>query len=85
MLFRSVLGTPVGASPELINQLDPSLIVQDTAPDSLAEGLSGFMRRSFEERAELRRRARMIAETVYPWRRSIDLLENELLAQSRHQ
>jgi glycosyltransferase involved in cell wall biosynthesis len=80
-----VLGTPVGASPELINQLDPSLIVQDTAPDSLAEGLSGFMRRSFEERAELRRRARMIAETVYPWRRSIDLLENELLAQSRHQ
>lgn len=75
-----VLGTPVGASPELIGKLDPGMIVADTSPDSLAAGMADFMRRPRDERDALRRKAREIAERDYPWSRSIDLLENELLS-----
>jgi len=75
-----VLATPVGASPELVTQLDPTLIVADTSPDSLAAGLRDFMARPREAREELRRKARRVAETVYPWSRCIDSLENELIS-----
>lgn len=77
-----VLGTPVGASPELINQLDPTLIVEAATSDALTAGLADFIHRSPPAREALRHRARILAETAYPWSRSVDLLESELLSMA---
>ncbi len=74
-----VLGTPIGASPELINALDPSLIVAEATPTAIADGLRAYMARPPADRETLRRKARELAETTYPWSRSVDLLENTLL------
>lgn len=78
-----VVGTPVGASPELLQALDPALITDDATPAGIAAGLRRFLALSVAERDELRRTARALAERAYPWSRSVDLLENELIALAR--
>ncbi|TAL19449.1 glycosyltransferase family 1 protein [Patescibacteria group bacterium] len=73
-----VVGTPVGAIPEILNQLDRELVAVDATPAALAAAIQNFLDRPPVEREELRRRARELAESEYPWSRSVDLLENEL-------
>jgi glycosyltransferase involved in cell wall biosynthesis len=74
-----VLGTPVGASPEIIRPLDPRLLTRDASASGIAEGMRTFLAMSPQERETLRRSARALVETTYPWSRSLDLLENTLL------
>ncbi len=38
-----VLGTPIGATPELLAPLDPRLIAQSAAPADLADAVTGFL------------------------------------------
>lgn len=38
-----VLGTPVGATPELLAPLDPRLIARSSAPADLADAITGFL------------------------------------------
>ena len=45
-----VLGTPVGAIPELIRPLDRNLLFKDTKPISIAQGILDFLSSPYEEK-----------------------------------
>jgi glycosyltransferase involved in cell wall biosynthesis len=71
-----VIGTRVGATPELLEPLDPALL-SDPTPDALARAVLAFLAR--EDRATLAARCR--AHTApYAWERVAERLEAELLA-----
>src|SRR5439155_14036113 len=76
-----VLGTPVGATPEILVRLSPSLVFRGLAPETMAEDIQQFLeaeRGNPEARARLREACRRHAETHYAWERTIDALEKEL-------
>ena len=70
-----VLGTPVGATPEILLPLDPDLITRDASPGAIADGIIGFARRA---NPGLRERCRAYAETHFNWERVVDALEATL-------
>ncbi len=72
-----VLGTPVGATPEILAPLSPELIFRDTAPETLADDLARFLdgqARDPEAAEQLRRACRRYAEAHYGWDREVDAL-----------
>src|SRR5216117_2153181 len=76
-----VLGTPVGATPEILVPLSPALVFRGLAPETMAEDLRRFLeaeRRDPEAHARLRAACRRHAEAHYAWDRTIDALEDEL-------
>lgn len=76
-----VLGTPVGATPELLAPLDPTLLARDATVAGLARALDQFLARlrADPEGVEaLRRACRRHAETHYDWEASVDGLERTL-------
>src|SRR5437879_7948452 len=76
-----VLGTPVGATPEILVPLAPFLVFRDLAPETMAEDLRRFLeaeRRDPEAHARLREACRRHVEAHYTWDRTIDALEDEL-------
>ena len=73
-----VLGTPVGATPEILGPLDPSLLFRDATAEAMAEGLRHFLETRGPELApglHLRQACRLHAEAHYTWDMSIDRLE----------
>ena len=65
-----VLGTPVGAIPEVLSLLDSSLIASDRNSLALAEGMRGLIRRIREQPdswATLSRHARTVVEQHFTW------------------
>ena len=76
-----VLGSRVGATPEILGPLDPGLILWDHAPDLFADDLDRFldkMERSPEEIETLRARCATHARRHYSWEESIGRLEEDL-------
>lgn len=73
-----VVGTPAGATLEVLGALDPALITKGTNAEDLAEGIVSFFARSKEERDDLRKRARQVAVEQYDWERAVDELERVL-------
>jgi glycosyltransferase involved in cell wall biosynthesis/SAM-dependent methyltransferase len=76
-----VLGTPVGATPEILVPLSPSLVFRGVAPETMAQDLGRFLeagRRDPEAGRRLRVACRRHAEAHYAWDRAIDALEDEL-------
>jgi glycosyltransferase involved in cell wall biosynthesis len=76
-----VLGTPVGATPELLTPLDPSLLFRDASVDGIADGIDGFLRGCLADPARtaaLRASCRRYAESQYGWDRSVIALERAL-------
>src|SRR5256885_6599922 len=76
-----VLGTPVGATPELLDPLDPGLVFDAATPEAIGERLVGFLQRLEHEPgavAGLRDAARAYAERHYGWDRAISSLQTEL-------
>jgi glycosyltransferase involved in cell wall biosynthesis len=72
-----VIGTRVGATPELLEPLDPALLADAPTPDALARAILAFLSRG--DRASLAARCR--AHTApYAWDRVAGRLEAELLA-----
>jgi glycosyltransferase involved in cell wall biosynthesis len=72
-----VIGTRVGATPELLEPLDPTLLVDTPTPDALARAILAFIAR--EDRESLGARCR--AHTApYAWEHVAERLEAELLA-----
>ncbi|MBI4611289.1 MAG: glycosyltransferase family 4 protein [Candidatus Rokubacteria bacterium] len=77
-----VLGTPVGAIPEVLGGLEPDLVFGGTRPEAIAQGIRGHLRqfRADPQRYEaLRKRCRIYASACFGWDRIIDRLEQELL------
>ncbi|MBI2551957.1 glycosyltransferase family 4 protein [Candidatus Uhrbacteria bacterium] len=73
-----VVGTPAGATPEILRKLDMSLITRGTSAPELAEGIMSFLERTPEDKARLRRLAREIVERDYSWEKAIAGLEEVL-------
>jgi glycosyltransferase involved in cell wall biosynthesis len=71
-----VLGTPVGATPEILLPLDPDLITRDASAEAIAEGILSFARRS--NLNGLRQRCRGYVESHFNWDRVVDALEATL-------
>jgi glycosyltransferase involved in cell wall biosynthesis len=72
-----VLGTPVGATPEILGPLHPSLLVQDATPEAMAEGLRRFLESTEKDPAGgmlLRQACRRHVETHYTWDSSVNRL-----------
>jgi glycosyltransferase involved in cell wall biosynthesis len=69
-----VLGTPGGGTPELLTQVDPTLVLEDDHAHTLADALPEWL----ADRARLRelgRRARNVVVERYDWERVVDGLE----------
>jgi glycosyltransferase involved in cell wall biosynthesis len=76
-----VLGTPIGATPEILEPLDRSLVFADSGPTSIADGICRFLERSERDPEAvrgLRRACVSYAERQYGWDRSVDALEDVL-------
>jgi glycosyltransferase involved in cell wall biosynthesis len=74
-----VVGTPAGATPELLEPLDPRLLSEDTLADSLAEAMTRALAFTDEN---LRKRCREYAARHFDWHRVTAVWESELVAAS---
>ncbi len=73
-----VLGTPVGATPEILAPLDPALLFENESAGAIAKGLRRHLvHRDPETAARLREACRRHAE-AYDWDRAITALERTL-------
>ena len=76
-----VLGTPVGATPEILRALCPSLVFRGTTPEAMAEDLERFLAaqaRDPDAYARLRDACREHVERHYTWERATGELEGAL-------
>ena len=76
-----VLGTPVGATPEILVPLSPALVFRGLAPEVMADDICRFLEwraRDPQAHARLREACRCHAETRYHWDAAIDGLEGAL-------
>jgi len=81
-----VVGTPVGAIPELLGRVDPSLLSADNSPAALATAIKRLL--SAPERLrELAARGRAVVVPGFGWRtiarRYLELYEEVLAGESR--
>jgi glycosyltransferase involved in cell wall biosynthesis len=76
-----VLGTPVGATPELLTPLDPSLVFRDASVAGIADGIDRFLKAFVADpsrTAALRASCRRYVQTQYGWDRAVTALEQAL-------
>lgn len=76
-----VLGTPVGAIPEVLRRVDPALITEGSDAGALADSLRRILRRFREnpgERDRLGARGRYVVEAHYTWPRHVAALRTLL-------
>ncbi|HEX3175702.1 MAG TPA: glycosyltransferase family 4 protein [Methylomirabilota bacterium] len=75
-----VLGTPIGATPEILGPLDRSLLFRDASAAAIADGLDAFLQRLAADPglAALRAACRRYAESRYGWDRAVTALEGVL-------
>jgi 2-polyprenyl-3-methyl-5-hydroxy-6-metoxy-1,4-benzoquinol methylase len=76
-----VLGTRVGATPELLEPLDPALLFGETTAPAMATELAAFLERQRRDpagAARLRAACRTHAETRYAWPCAVERLEQVL-------
>jgi glycosyltransferase involved in cell wall biosynthesis len=60
-----VLGTPVGATPEILGQLSTDFLTADATPSAIADGILRWLDRS--DREAVQSRCRRLAEQRYAW------------------
>ncbi|MDP3244875.1 MAG: glycosyltransferase family 4 protein [bacterium] len=70
-----VIGTPIGATPEILNKLSPALITKSAKAEDLAQGVMDFLRYSEEEKESLSQKARQLAVNDYDWNKAVEELE----------
>ncbi len=73
-----VMGTPVGATKEILALVDQNLIFQGTSPESLAKGMEHFLNNS-EYYSKLKLKCRETAERNYSWEKVVDQTEEEFI------
>jgi glycosyltransferase involved in cell wall biosynthesis len=69
-----VFGTPVGGTTEILRNIDPKLLFEDSSPESMAKLLQGFLENS-EPTLALKENCRKEAEEKYDWNLSVNHLE----------
>lgn len=73
-----VLGTAVGATPEILGPLDPSLLLRNPTPEAMAEDLRRFLEARACDAAtaqQLRQTCRRHVEELYSWDISVRQLD----------
>jgi len=78
-----VVGTPVGATPEILIAFDPSLIMPDASAQGIASGVLAALHRVHGD-DRLRERCRRYVEANYTWPSVVDRLEHLLAALAEH-
>ncbi len=81
-----VLGTPVGATPEILEPLSPALVFRSVAPEEMADDLRRFLEakeRDPAAAARLRQACRRYAESRFGWDREVAELEAALARVGR--
>jgi glycosyltransferase involved in cell wall biosynthesis len=78
-----VIGTPVGATPELLSPLDKRLLTRGSSADDLADGIARFLDELLPER-DLSRRCRAYAEKHLSWQHMVTALERVLNELAPH-
>jgi glycosyltransferase involved in cell wall biosynthesis len=73
-----VMGTPVGATKEILALVDQSLIFEGTSPESLAKGMKHFLDNP-EYYSQLKIKCRETAEKNYSWEKVTDKTEKEFI------
>jgi glycosyltransferase involved in cell wall biosynthesis len=73
-----VMGTPVGATEEILQQIDQRLLFRNTSPEGLAEGIETYLRTP-EIFREMRSKCRQVAETHYSWETVVEKTEQEFI------
>ena len=73
-----VMGTPVGATKEILTLVDQNLILQGTSPESLAKGMEHFLNNP-EYYTQLKFKCRETAEKNYSWEKVTDQTEEEFM------
>ncbi len=71
------VGTPIGATPEILRPLAPQLLLGGTEPPAIRRGIQVMLEWNSDAAAkeELRRRCREYAGATYGWDRAVDSLE----------
>lgn len=83
-----VLGTAIGATPEILRPLDPSLVLRDATPEAMADDLARFFETNQGEALagqSLRQACRRHAERSYGWDELVARLEEALSRLGRAQ
>ncbi len=76
-----VLGTSVGATPEILAPLDPALLMPSATPDAMAESIRRFLMahpRNTPASEAFRQACRRHVERQYTWDHSVGMLEENL-------
>ncbi len=73
-----VMGTPIGATPEILTGLDPALVLAGVEPEDIAGGAVSFLNRSQSTHDELRSKSRSYAIDNYSWTAVVDRIEKLL-------
>lgn len=72
-----VLGTPVGAIPEVLAKLDPSLLTKGNRPEDIAELIVAYTSNERLKTLEaLRPKCRDLAVRDYDWEKAVDRIES---------
>lgn len=69
-----VVGTPAGATPEILAPLEPRLVARDVSAQAIAEAIRGAIEHRLLSPA-MRERCRAYVEENYPWARCIEAHE----------
>jgi glycosyltransferase involved in cell wall biosynthesis len=73
-----VMGTPIGATEEILKQVDEKLLFRDTSPQALAEGIEIFIN-SPETFHKMRTKCRNLAANQYSWETVVKEIEQEFI------
>ena len=74
------LGTPIGATPEILERLAPQLLLAGPEPHAIKRGVGVMLKWLSDTSAakELRALCRSYAESEYGWDRAVDSLEEQM-------
>ena len=70
-----VLGTPVGAIPEMLGRVDPTLVLPSAGAEAIARGIAAFRDRRGGGDEEFRARCAETIRSTYSWESIVDRLE----------
>jgi glycosyltransferase involved in cell wall biosynthesis len=73
-----VMGTPVGATKEILSLVDQDLLFEGTSPDSLAKGMEHYLNNP-EYYSQLKFKCRETAERNFSWEKVVDQTEKEFI------
>jgi len=74
-----VLGTPAGATPEILNKINKSYILDSNEPEAISQGIINFIRQKDKlENLNINQQLRQFVEANYSWQKSGRLLAEEI-------